>query len=123
MQLPQSKESEDSDDPGMKLVHTSDSEDECNLGGSGHMDLAGCLGIPSGGDFSLLGLGIVGFILLNSLEEFLPFDLVVGSPFLTLLFKSGCKFLISFFLFLLSLGLRGDFLFGLHLPQSTNNNK
>lgn len=123
MELSESQESENSNNTRIEFIDTSNSDNKGDLGGSWDIDLSSGLGVSSGIDFGFLRFSIVGFILLDSLKEFLTLGLIIGSTFLSLLFKSGCDFLISLFLLLLSFGFWGNFLFCLHLPQSKNNIK
>ena len=68
VELPEPEDPEDPDGAGVELIDTPDPNNEGNLGSSGHVNLSSGLGIPPGCDLVLLGLGVVGLILLNSLE-------------------------------------------------------
>lgn len=82
VELPETEESEDSDDTGVEFVDTSDPDDEGDFGFGGDVDLAGEFGVSSGLEFGVGGVFIIGFELLDSGEEFIPFGFVGGPALL-----------------------------------------
>ena len=86
MKLSESEQSEDPDGTRVEFIHTSDSNHKSNFGSSRNVNLTVGFGIPPGNNFLLLGFGIVGFILLNPLQEFFTFAFIGCSAFFPLFF-------------------------------------
>lgn len=86
MKLSKSEESENSDGAGIKFIDTPDSDNKGNFRSWRDMNLAIVFSISSGCNLYLLFFGIIGFILLNSLEEFLSLGFVDCSTLFSLFF-------------------------------------
>ena len=121
MQLSQSQESENSNCSGVKLVDTSDSDHEGELGISWDVNLTGEFGISSGISLGFLGGGVVSVVLLGSLGDLLSLDFVRSFSLFSLFLEGLSDLAVSLLFFDETLGLGGDFHLSWHcffLPQN-----
>ena len=112
MKLSQPEKAENADSPGVKFINTTDPNDKSNLGLRSNMNLPIKFGISVCIDLGSVSLLILLFILLDPLQQFLPFGFVGGSPLLSEFFERSSDFLVSLLLLLESFRFGGNFLVG-----------
>ena len=97
MELSQSKKSKNTDGSRVKLVDTSNSDDESYFRLGRNVNLSSQLGLSSGGSLIILRFFIGSLMRLDSLKEFLSLGFICNPTLFSLFFESSRDFAISFF--------------------------
>jgi hypothetical protein len=105
--LSQTQDPQDAQHLGVELIDTSDSDNEGQSGLSWDVDLSGELGLPSSGDFSLVGGLVGGLVLLGTLEYCSSLLLVFSPALLAELLEGSGDLGLSLLLLLQALGFWG----------------